>query len=258
MSDSMPFPDGAKFKAKEREMSSTLPERTFAVIRFDGKNFSTFTKRYAKPYDETFMNAMDETTRKMVASIPGAVLGYTQSDEISIVFSDLATEKTQMWFGGRVEKMLTLGAALTTARFIAESGTVDESTPPIFDARVHTLADADEVQEYVRWRRFDAQKNSVTMAAGVLFSHNQLKGVPSKERLRLLEGTEYARLPEGFYNGRVTYNESYRQPLAEVVPPEFLDMPRQDKSGTVARKRQVTVPATRAFMEEQLPGLLAL
>jgi tRNA(His) 5'-end guanylyltransferase len=220
------LPDGVKFKQKEKDMFRYLPENTYVAIRFDGKNFSTFTKRFAKPYDEHFMSVMDDVTRKVAATIPGVIMGYTQSDEISIIFSDLASETSQMWFGGRVDKMLSID-------------------------------DADEVEEYVRWRRFDAQKNSVTMAANVLHSHKFLKGIPSKGRLALLEGTEFEQLPDGFYSGRVSFRETFEQSVTQVMKPQSkksLKIPTMPTS--VLRSRWVTEPATRTFMEERFRSFL--
>lgn len=256
MSQNNTLPDGVKFKALEKESFRFLPDNTYAVVRFDGKNFSSFTKRFAKPYDEQFMAAMDDTTRKMAATIPGALFGYTQSDEISIVFSDLASENSQMWFGGRVDKMLSIGAATVTALFIQALGFDGVGQIPVFDARVHTLADKAEVEEYVRWRRFDAQKNSVTMAANVLHSHKFLMGLSSKERLRLLEGTEYETLPEGFYNGRVAYKELFEQPATKVIRPTKKVKNPETEAVTVTRSRWVSTPATRPFMENDFLGLM--
>lgn len=248
------LPDGKKFKQYEKDSFRYLPENTHAVIRFDGKNFSTFTKRFAKPYDEQFMSVMDEVTRKVAATIPGAVLGYTQSDEISIVFSDLQDKRSQMWFGGRVEKMLTIGAATVTALFIQALKFDGVGAIPVFDARVHTLADVAEVEEYVRWRRFDSQKNAVTMAANVLHSHRELMGISSKERSKLLENTDYEVLPEGFYNGRISLKEEFEQLASQVVKTGMRNPPTEPVM--VTRSRWVTVPATRSFMENEFMELL--
>lgn len=249
------LPDGQKFKGYEKEAQQKLPQGSYAVVRMDGKNFSNYTKRFAKPYDEVFMGAMDETTRQLCATIPGVVFAYTQSDEISIVFSDLQNEKSQMWLGGKLSKILSLSAATCTALFIRQMGLAEDGSQiPVFDARCHTLSGPDEIQEYTRWRRFDAQKNSVTMAANVLHSHSFLDGVSSKGRLALLEGTQYEKLPEGFYNGRVTYREQYMEkgfampkPADKECEPEIVD---------VVRSRWVTEPATRGFMEGKFLELI--
>lgn len=225
------MPDGPKFKAYEKDNATFLPKKTYAVIRFDGKNFSSFTKRYEKPYDLKFMGLMDTVTQLMAKQVPGALFGYTQSDEISIVFSDLK-ENALMWYDGKVAKMLSVGAATVTALFMQQSHFDEPGQLPVFDARVHPLGSYHEVEEYVRWRRFDAQKNAVTMAANTLRSHKQLMSVSSKERAAILAGTELEKLPDGFYNGRVTYREQFMKDDA-------------------VRNRWVSVPADRAFMESK-------
>lgn len=249
------LPDGPKFKEYEKEAQSILPTGSYAVVRMDGKNFSNYTKRFARPYDYSFMEAMDETTRQLCANIPGVVLGYTQSDEISIIFSDLQNEKSQMWLGGKLSKILSLSSATCTALFIRQMGLGDDDSQiPVFDARCHTLSGPDEIQEYTRWRRFDAQKNSVTMAANVLHSHSFLQGISSKGRLSLLEGTDYEKLPEGFYNGRVTYREQYVEQGFRVLGPQH--KVAESLPMDVVRSRWVTEPATRAFMEGKFLELI--
>lgn len=247
------MPDGTKFKGYEKEAQVLLPKHSYVVVRMDGKNFSTYTKRFAKPYDVNFMEAMDETTRQVCKNIPGVILAYTQSDEISIVFSDLSSEVAQQWLGGKIAKILSISAATTTGHFISTMGIGEDGAVPVFDSRCHTLSDPDEIQEYVRWRRFDAQKNSITMAASALFPHSFLQQVSSKERLALLEGTDYEKLPEGFYNGRVSYRETFEEPGFKVIKQdqETVRIPT-----TIIRSKWVTEPATREFMEGKFLKLI--
>lgn len=255
------LPDGKKFKSYEKEAQSFLPQNSYAVLRMDGKNFSSYTKRFEKPYDFQFIGAMDATTRLLCETIPGVIVGYTQSDEISLIFSDRKNERTDHWLGGKTSKILSLAAAYTTAFFLEQTRSfVGEAAtaggiPPVFDARLHTLTDCDEIQEYVRWRRFDAQKNSVTMAANTLHSHRELMGKSSKERLALLEGTPYEQLPEEFYNGRVTYRKEYMVPGFQMLGPAS----KQDSEAVpvmVKRSRWETEAATRTFMEGELLTIL--
>lgn len=247
------LPDGSKFKGYEKAAQTRLPKKSYAVLRMDGKNFSTYTKRFAKPYDFDFMNAMDATTRKLCETVPGVMLAYTQSDEISIAFSDLQNEKSEQWLGGKTAKILSLAAAYCSVFFVKEMG-FDGPNLPVFDARCHTLSGPDEIQEYVRWRRFDAQKNSVTMAAHVLHSSRFLEGISSKERLALLEGTPYEKLPEGFYNGRITYKEQYEDKGFRMTGPAHKDAVAVPI--TVKRSRWLTTPATRDYMENQFLELI--
>lgn len=247
------MPDGSKFKGYEKEAQTRLPKKSYTMLRMDGKNFSTYTKRFAKPYDHIFMNAMDATTRRLCETIPGVMLAYTQSDEISIIFSDLQNKKSEQWLGGKTAKILSLAAAYCSVFFVKEMG-LDGPSLPVFDARCHTLSDADEIQEYVRWRRFDAQKNSVTMAANALHPHSKLLGVSSKDRLTLLEGTPYEKLPEGFYNGRITYKEQYYDYGYRMTGPAHTDAVAVPI--TVMHSRWLTTPATRDYMEGDFLELL--
>lgn len=240
------LPDGKKFKRKEKQFRTLLPATGWGVMRLDGKNFSDFTKQYERPYDERFMSYMDFAAATLLETFSGSVLAYVQSDEISLLFKN-TNPKSQWWFGGKVDKLLSVSAATVTAAFLMKAS--PDKGMPVFDARLHMVDSPEEWEEYVRWRRFDAQKNSVTMAASCYYSQKQLLSVSSKKRLQLLEGTEHERLPEGFYNGRVVYKETYT--VAGHMVMQSASKHRQPKTlpAEVSRKRVVTTPATREFME---------
>lgn len=199
-----------KYKAFESAVETQLPQKTHAVIRLDGKAFHTFTKGFARPFDAHFAATMDAVGANLCDVVDGALFAYVQSDEISVVFSDLANPGTQMWAGGRVQKMVSTAAANATAKYMSVSPT---TLFPIFDARVHTLDSLDEAREYVVWRRADATKNAITMAANTLHSHNFLTGLPTSARLELLRGTEHENLPAEFLNGRLIVKEYHDEPV---------------------------------------------
>ena len=199
-----------KYKAFESAVETQLPANTLAVIRLDGKAFHTFTKNFARPFDAHFAATMDAVGAHLCDVIDGAMFAYVQSDEISVVFSDLANPGTQMWAGGRVQKMVSIAAANATAMYMAVSPT---ALFPIFDARVHTLDSLDQAREYVVWRRADATKNAITMAANTLRSHKALMGLPTAARRELLRGTEHEHLPKEFLNGRLIVKEYREEPV---------------------------------------------
>lgn len=77
---------GDRMKSYYENRSKTfLARRTPVIIRLDGKAFHTFTRGFNKPFDE----AMQETMKYLCENIQGCVLGYTQSDEITLVLIDL-------------------------------------------------------------------------------------------------------------------------------------------------------------------------
>lgn len=65
-----------------------LMRRTPVAIRIDGKAFHTFTRGFNKPFDYLLGTAMQRTMRYLCQNIQGCVLGYTQSDEITLILVD--------------------------------------------------------------------------------------------------------------------------------------------------------------------------
>ena len=174
-----------QMKNYEWQIDPTLPRKTWAVIRLDGKAFHTYTKKLDRPFDRKFLSDMASTMTYLCENIDGAQFGYTQSDEISIVLSDLATENTQMWFGGSVQKIVSVSASLAGAVFNRlRTEVVDLAA---FDARVFALPSVTEVYRYLRWRQGDARRNGLFMAASQFYSHKELHGRNAQEKVCMLE-----------------------------------------------------------------------
>ena len=77
---------GKRMKEYYEQVPKTrLVRRTPVAIRLDGKAFHTFTKGFKKPFDEILIKSMQETMKKLCESIQGCVIGYTQSDEITLI-----------------------------------------------------------------------------------------------------------------------------------------------------------------------------
>lgn len=97
---------GDRMKSYYENRSKTfLVRRTPVIIRLDGKAFHTFTRGFNKPFDEAMCNAMQETMKYLCGNIQGCVLGYTQSDEITLVLIDYQKLTTDAWFDYNVQKM---------------------------------------------------------------------------------------------------------------------------------------------------------
>lgn len=151
-----------------------LPRRTYAIIRIDGKAFHTYTKGMKRPFDDQLMNNLDETARYLCEQIQGARFAYVQSDEISILLTDFETENTEAWFDGNVQKISSVSASLATAYFNFIEG--DDSSIVCFDSRCFVIPSFTEVMNYFVWRQKDAVRNSISLVAQSLYSHNQLHG----------------------------------------------------------------------------------
>jgi tRNA(His) guanylyltransferase len=109
---------GNRMKSYYEEVSKTkLVRRMPVIIRIDGKAFHTFTRGMLKPFDDILINTMQSTTKYLCEHIQGCKLGYTQSDEISLLITDYDTLETNAWFDYEVQKMSSIAASMATMAF---------------------------------------------------------------------------------------------------------------------------------------------
>ena len=101
----------------ENRAKTQLLRRTPVIIRLDGKAFHTFTKGFEKPFDKTMVEAMQATMLALCKEIQGCVLGYTQSDEITLVLTDYTNLETSAWFNYDVQKICSVSASIATLIF---------------------------------------------------------------------------------------------------------------------------------------------
>nr|DAI89444.1 MAG TPA: tRNAHis guanylyltransferase [Caudoviricetes sp.] len=185
----------------ENRSKQYLTRRTPTIIRLDGKAFHTYTKGLSKPFDEGLIEDMQETTKFLCQNIEGCKMGYTQSDEITLVLTDYDTFETLAWFDYNVQKMTSISASMATAKFnqlrlqrsfniinrtidkLNETGlggklrtdNLDvQQTLAYFDSRVFQIPEKEEVVNCLIWRQRDAEKNSISMLAQSLYSHKEL------------------------------------------------------------------------------------
>jgi len=187
----------------ESRSQTNLMRRMYTVIRCDGRSFSNYTKGLKRPFDAGLIWDMDQTTIALCKGIQGAKLGYVQSDEISIVLTDFDTLKSDAWFDGNVQKMVSIGASKATAEFnktrimraLHQNSQNPEAIPlkiifnmvmAEFDARVFQLPTRDEVINYLLWRQKDATRNSISSVAQSLYSHKELHKKSSDEKQEMI------------------------------------------------------------------------
>lgn len=179
---------GDRMKFYEGQYANTrLLPRIPVIARIDGRAFHTFCKGLERPFDSRLSDLMCRTTEFLVEET-GANCGYTQSDEISLVWLT-ADLKSDIFFKGRLLKMTSILASMATAYFNRHTlTTLPEKANQFafFDARVFNVPLEQEAANYFVWREQDATRNSVSMAAQAYFSHNSLQGQNSstmQERL---------------------------------------------------------------------------
>lgn len=180
-----------------------LTRRMPIVIRMDMKAGHTFTKGMKKPFDDIFVKTMQETMKYLCENIQGCVLGYTQSDEISLVLVDYAELTTDAWFGNNLQKMCSVSASMATPTFNkafndnivkyidnnldADCGVTKDLTEytkilinarnkgAMFDSRVFTIP-KEKVCNALIWRQQDATRNSILSVGQANFSQKELHG----------------------------------------------------------------------------------
>lgn len=207
--DPRPASLGDRMKAYEKATRTYLPRNTFTVIRMDGRGFSKFTRRMNKPFDMTFLDVMDRVTAALCAEVAGTRLGYTQSDEISLILSDRA-DRAEPWLGGQVQKLVSITAALATAHFNHYGpGEWFTDGPAVFDSRAFTVDTEAEVGNYLMFRQRDARRNAVSMAASHLFSHKTLHGKSVAERMDLLNEAGAAAIDERVMSGAAVWRDTF-------------------------------------------------
>lgn len=180
--------------------SRTLTRRMPVIIRCDMECGKAFTNRLKKPWDDVFSEAMQRTVCDMAEKIQGCVLGYTSSDEISLLLLDYQELNTDAWFGYNVDKLVSSAASMATIFFyknfvkgallyensLSESEKVSDSNylevlndkvqkSPIFDARAFNIP-KEEVANYFLDRQRYTEKNSISMLARYYFSHKKIEG----------------------------------------------------------------------------------
>lgn len=214
---------GIRMKERYEDRAKTyLPRRTYTILRIDGKAFHTLLRGAEKPFDKSVMGVMDKTARFLCQNIQGAVLSYTQSDEISLLLTDFAEIKTDAWFDGNIQKICSISASLATASFNKEAASVPllKDKLAFFDSRCFVIADPVEVYNYFVWRQQDATRNAINMAGQAVYSHKELhdKNVNEVQEMLFQKGINFNDYPAGCKRGRMVVKRLGPQ----IVPPHPL------------------------------------
>lgn len=106
-----------RMKKYESVSKGTLMSRMPVILRIDGRSFHTYTRGFKRPFDELLMAAMQETMKYLCENIQGCVLGYTQSDEISLVLVDYKKFTASSWFDNEIQKIVSIAASMATMAF---------------------------------------------------------------------------------------------------------------------------------------------
>lgn len=187
---------GCRMKTFYEQVPKTkLMRRCPVAIRIDGKAFHTFTRGFQKPFDEVLIKSMHETMKYLCENIQGCVLGYTQSDEITLILVDYKKLTSSAFFDYEVQKICSIAASMATMAFNrafelaslterikdsvegSELGDVYKKAMAkgaMFDARCFNIP-KEEATNLIYWRQLDASRNSIQMVGQANFSHKELQ-----------------------------------------------------------------------------------
>lgn len=219
---------GDRMKAYEEEgmnMRRVMP-LTPVIVRLDGKAFHSFTKGLKRPFDERLTSLMRNLTIKLV-EFSNAKIGYTQSDEITLVLYS-SDHKSQLIFDGKIQKITSILASFATATFndYLRLGLIPEKkrTVALFDCRVFSVPNQQEAVNCLIWRENDATRNSISMAAQSVYSHSELHGKACDEMQEMLfqKGINWNDYPSWFKRGTYAQRFVTERPF---TPEEIKDLP---------------------------------
>lgn len=228
-----------------------LMRRTPVAIRIDGKAFHTFARGFEKPFDEVLIKSMQETMKYLCENIQGCVLGYTQSDEITLILVDYKHLNSSAWFDYEVQKMCSISASMATMAFncafekqyyawketamptdylgythditetkvkLMENYASAMNKGAMFDARVFNIP-REEVTNLIYWRQLDATRNSIQMVGQAYFSHNELQHKSCnaiQDMLHELKGINWNDYPTHMKRGSCCIKELYQSPEVDI------------------------------------------
>jgi tRNA(His) 5'-end guanylyltransferase len=159
------------------------------VVRLDGRAFSTFTRGMEKPFDARLSNIMRDVAAHLVEQT-SARIGYTQSDEITLILDRDAAEEEPI-FGGRAFKIVSVLAAMAAAKFALLASFVwperVAQIVPTFDCRAFSAASRVEAVNALVWRELDASRNALQAVAQSRFTPDEIHGRSSNELEAMLE-----------------------------------------------------------------------
>jgi len=194
------------------------------------------------------MDDMDQTALYLCENIQGAKFAYVQSDEISILLTDFEKETTDAWFDGNIQKIVSISAAMATAKFneLRRHRTKDieekrgdltfkcKGSFPMafFDSRVFTIPDPTEVENYCIARQQDATRNSLQMVCQSLFSHKELHEKNTSDMHEMLheKGVNWNDYPAGQKRGRgvvKVWDETFGTTSWKIVKPPIFTQNRE-------------------------------
>lgn len=200
------------------------------VVMIDGKNFSrVIKKRFVLPFDEDFINIMNQTAEYTCKNVPGCKFAFVQSDEISF-FIDSRNTIDAPFFNFRLCKLLSIIPSIATSMFNKLVGVLDiekelksdkynidhdtlfSLLPQFqFDCKAWNLPTENDVIAWFLYRQLDCVRNSKLQAAQTYLPYKELVNKNCDEQIELLKqstGIDWDDYSESKKFGRFIWKET--------------------------------------------------
>jgi len=255
--------DGPGDRCKQLEMAEAgrramrgLP----LLARLDGRAFHTFTRDLRRPFDEAMSRCMIETTRTLIQKC-SALVGYTQSDEITLAWYEPSQSASDYEFDGRFQKLTSVLAGLASVRFlqlVIEQLPAKAAELPHFDCRVWQVPTLADAAEAFVWREDDATKNSITMAACAYYSDRELDGKHSAQKQEMLwqKGVNWSDYPAFFKRGTYLQRRTFERGLGDEERARIPEAHRPPAGATFQRSQVVELELPPARRIKNLAAVL--
>ena len=217
------------------------------VARIDGRCFTRLTKEtytFQAPFDSRFRDLMLATTEHLMTCGFKVLYGYSQSDEISLLF-----DRSEETFGRKTRKFNSILAGEASAKFSLLLGDL-----ACFDCRISQLPAEQQVVDYFRWRQEDAHRNALNAHlywclrqdgwnATQATERAQGLSVAEKNELLFQYGTNFNDLPTWQKRGVGLYWQTYTKETLNPMTGE-----------TVQAQRRHIYQDLQLLMKEQYDG----
>jgi tRNA(His) guanylyltransferase len=170
----------------------------YLVARLDGRSFTHLTRdvhHFEAPYDLNFRDLMTSTVEYLLAECGfHIVYGYTQSDEISLLF-----HPDENSFNRKMRKYNSILAGECSAKF-----SLLLNDQACFDCRISQLPRINDVVDYFRWRSEDAHSNALNGHCYWILRKDNLS---IKEATNKLSGLSVAEKNELLFQQGINFND---------------------------------------------------
>ena len=169
----------------------------YMTARLDGRNFTKLTKdtgKFEAPFDIKFRDLMVETTKHLMNCGFKVIYGFTESDEISLLF-DLEIDL----FGRKIRKYNSILAGEASAKF-----SLLFNNHGVFDCRICQLPNKKTVIDYFRWRSEDAHRNALNAHCYWML---RKKEIDKKEATKFIENKSVAEKNELLFSNGINFND---------------------------------------------------